>query len=182
MKKKWDLVDRETPEGRQALDMIEHVTNTWKDDLIDARIGAAWFIGRKPTNGHLLLGRMKVYGELERKQLDLDGQVQLNRDWWTWLGNTDEARLALVHHELCHMTQKLDSDGDQEVDGHGGLLWRKVRHDLEDFRAVVQVHGLWMPDVAAFAESLATGAAQMSIPGFETPGKGKVLEYRAATA
>lgn len=50
-----------------------------------------------------------------------------------------EARRALVDHELCHFG----------VDDETGALTIRG-HDLEEFNAVVERHGVWREDVAAF--------------------------------
>ncbi len=67
-----------------------------------------------------------------------------------WVNLSDARKRALVDHELCHcgLTEK------------GGLtIWP---HDVEEFRAIIDRHGLWEPGVEKFAESV-SAAAQMSL-------------------
>jgi hypothetical protein len=52
-----------------------------------------------------------------------------------WPQLTEAQRVALVDHELMHC-------------GADGAL---VPHDVEEFAAIIQRHGLWTPDVQAFA-------------------------------
>lgn len=65
-----------------------------------------------------------------------------------WADLTDAQRVALVDHELCHCTTSFDEDTET-------LKLKTVPHDLEEFRAVVERHGLWRPDVEDFAHTIA---------------------------
>lgn len=157
--KKYDLVIPEaerggTKEGTEVYGLIDQAVKKHRKELAEARIGAAWMIGKKPDrDGHLLLGRMKVLNELEQQQLELDGIVLLNREHWRVFDR--KQRLALVHHELCHMAPVLAIDGvEQALNGHGDRRWRKVKHDLEEFRAVVAAHGCYVDDLRQFARAL----------------------------
>lgn len=58
-----------------------------------------------------------------------------------WQELSDDKKLALVDHELCHCGN--DADG-----------CYMIAHDLEDFRAIMTRHGFWMPDVVLFAETI----------------------------
>lgn len=72
-----------------------------------------------------------------------------------WQGLTESQRRALVDHELCHLDVELDDiSGDRKLGTRG--------HDLEEFREVVQRHGLWQPSVAKFTE--VAKAAQLAFP------------------
>lgn len=65
-----------------------------------------------------------------------------------WLAAGESARIALVDHELCHFAVD-DEDGSLSIIGH----------DLEEFAAVVERHGLWRDDVRRFAGVCSTVAA-----------------------
>lgn len=64
--------------------------------------------------------------------------LEIARPIWTQL--KDEARRALVDHELCHF------------DIEDGKLTLRP-HDLEEFNEVVRRHGLWRPEVEFFVEA-----------------------------
>ena len=64
----------------------------------------------------------------------------------TWDHLTDAQRTALVDHELCHAAVKHTKAGEPR--------WFIQGHDLEEFRAVVERHGLWQPDVADFGRTI----------------------------
>lgn len=78
---------------------------------------------------------------------------------WAWLKPAQRA--ALVDHELCHCWA--------EPDEHGDVALSIIAHDLEEFNAVVQRHGIWRGDVGRFAE--VARDAQLRMP-MEVPGHG----------
>lgn len=60
-----------------------------------------------------------------------------------WLGMNDAERLALVDHELSHCGIKVNAKTFEQT-----LVIRP--HDLEEFNAIVERHGLWRRDVKDF--------------------------------
>jgi hypothetical protein len=63
---------------------------------------------------------------------------------WETLSNKD--RIALVDHELCHAVVKVDEEtGDPKLG--------TVTHDVEEFKAVIERHGIWRPDVEQFIQT-----------------------------
>lgn len=63
-------------------------------------------------------------------------KIEIANDLWTL---SDEAwRRALVDHELSHC-------GGNSEDG-----WEILPHDIEEFSAIVERHGLWKADVKDF--------------------------------
>ncbi len=67
--------------------------------------------------------------------------IEIAEPVWTVLG--EKERTALVDHELCHCGVQFDEKEELQL-----VL---VPHDVEEFRQVVARHGLWRPDVEAFA-------------------------------
>ena len=65
--------------------------------------------------------------------------IEFDRDYWELL-SLDQQR-ALVDHELSHCGNDVD-----------GCYIKN--HDIEEFRSVVERHGLWKSDIEAFAASL----------------------------
>lgn len=84
--------------------------------------------------------------------VDIDGAtfaddffvIEIALDFWERFDN--HQRVALVDHELCHCVTDYDKDG--------LLVLKILGHDLEEFRGVVERHGLWQPDLEEFAESI----------------------------
>lgn len=68
----------------------------------------------------------------------------------TWQDLTEAQQTALVDHELCHLGVEIPERGDKDRN----LVVRG--HDLEEFAAVVERHGLWRPAVETFQEALTT--------------------------
>ncbi|SDU42295.1 putative metallopeptidase [Jiangella alkaliphila] len=75
--------------------------------------------------------------------------------YWELLN--EKQRVALVDHELCHF----EVIEDDEVDGGRRLATRG--HDLEEFTAVVERHGLWRPEVEAFAGAAIGAQLELSL-------------------
>jgi hypothetical protein len=69
---------------------------------------------------------------------DLDFVIDLN--WTAWSQLTDEQRVALVDHELCHCGVDPDTS-----------KWVMLEHDVEEFGQIVRRWGFWQPDLQAFA-------------------------------
>lgn len=68
---------------------------------------------------------------------------------------TDEQRIALLDHELCHAAPMLDDrTQEQVVDERGRKVWRMVKHDIEEFGAIVQRHGLYKADLEKFGAEI----------------------------
>jgi len=59
-----------------------------------------------------------------------------------WLLLTEEGRIALVDHELCHAGIDLES-GDTMI----------IDHDVEEFGAIVQRRGFWREDLKLFGRA-----------------------------
>lgn len=80
--------------------------------------------------------------------------VEIAQDEWIEL--TTKQRYALVDHELSHLRVKIGDDGERDLSIRG--------HDVEEFRAVIDRHGFWKPDVADFAVSVSE-QMRLSIDG-----------------
>jgi hypothetical protein len=78
----------------------------------------------------------------------------------TWMELSAKQRVALVDHELSHILI--------EHDDEDGFTYKTVSHDIEEFAAVLQRHGLWKPDLEWFARNI-KGA--MTLP-FEDANRG----------
>jgi hypothetical protein len=76
-----------------------------------------------------------------------------------WKILDEPQRRALVDHELCHFHVEENEDGTPKLGIRG--------HSLEEFRSIVERHGLWRADVELFAASLDRAVAG-SVP--DNPG------------
>jgi hypothetical protein len=92
--------------------------------------------------------------DLQHEMVDLDFVILLNKEVWQSLGFTEEKKLALVDHELCHAARVEDEFGAQKEDERGRLVWRVRKHDIEEFQDVVKRHGCYKRDLEQFAAVL----------------------------
>jgi hypothetical protein len=63
-----------------------------------------------------------------------------------WASLNSAQKKALVDHELCHLVRTEDEEGEGD--------WAIVGHDLEEFTAVVERHGLVMADTRKMADTM----------------------------
>lgn len=99
--------------------------------------------GRKPSNRQGRKIKMASTSKVSPKMLALaaeDFAFIIEYDPVIWANLTIEQQTALVDHELSHCG--VDADG-----------YYIKHHDLEEFRAIVERHGFWMPDIKQFANS-----------------------------
>ncbi|MDP9075693.1 MAG: hypothetical protein M3N98_16285 [Actinomycetota bacterium] len=78
-----------------------------------------------------------------------------------WLQLSSKQRVALVDHEICHLSVKAD---DRTGDPKLGI----VGHDLEEFESILVRHGLFRPDLKNFA---VVAAKQLSLLGDPVTGE-----------
>jgi hypothetical protein len=87
---------------------------------------------------------------------DLEGDVNgaamfvVTISWPIWQIITEEQKVALVDHELCHLWAEMEQDDN----GDEKLILSILGHDLEEFRAIVARHGMWKGDVQQFADAV----------------------------
>lgn len=67
-----------------------------------------------------------------------------------WMASDDMTRMALLEHEMCHVKQELNKDGDLKFDRDGNPCFGLVGHDVEEFNYIVRKYGAWKGDIAAF--------------------------------
>lgn len=93
----------------------------------------------KPLAGKALKmsGLLKHFGKA-------DFIIVLDREHWGAM--TPEQRAALVDHELCHCGVKHTDAGEVRYSIKG--------HDVEEFKAIIERHGLWQLDLVDFARPL----------------------------
>ena len=144
-----------------SADAVETIANEcikrWHPDLYGAQIRYVFRSKAVKNRGRHVLGKARkvtnlaaylALGGMEEPEPDEPPSpffvIEIAYDTWELL--THDQRLALVDHELCHCV----IDEDTERRDNLGLRG----HDLEEFAAVVQRHGLWKPDVKYFAQVL----------------------------
>lgn len=90
----------------------------------------------------------KVSQEMQAVTGPVDFLIVVNEDIWEKI--TEDQRIALIDHELCHCRR-----GDD--DKHGNPKWEMVGHDVEEFYSVIRRYGVWSEELRrtlkAFEES-----------------------------
>ena len=110
-------------------------------DLKPLKIGFAWRLGwRADPDGFLPLGKCRKRGDLDRELDEYDFIILLNKEAWPVLEAKQKERL--IFHELEHAQLSLDSNGDPKKDDRGRFVCRVRKHDIEEFRSVIEKYGM----------------------------------------
>lgn len=150
------------PQHHPDLDQVR-IEYVFRSEAAKSRGKQIWGKARKVTGLNAYLATLTGFAGALAEMAELDATVSINgttlpsdtakaepffvleiaEDVWAQLDGSQ--RTALVDHELCHFAVGHDDDG-QPV-----LSTRP--HDLEEFRSIVERHGLWRPDVELMARS-----------------------------
>ena len=129
------------PAIHQAVaDLIEKFHPT----LITARIALVWRYGWRPDkHGSLTLGKCRKASDYDLAFASYDFVILLGFESWVKMDNSQ--RLALLDHELAH------AYGEEKDDG--SMNWSIRKHDLEEFREIVERHGMYKSDLEDFIKA-----------------------------
>jgi hypothetical protein len=136
------------------------------DDLDAARIALAWCTSwRLDLDGHMVLGKCRRASELDRELQDFDFVILLNREFWQHENTSAIVRDALLDHELCHATVKLDPVTQDPIkNDRGRIVYRIRKHDIEEFAVIPKRYGLWRHELDAFARACALALQHPRLP------------------
>lgn len=128
-------------------------------ELKDARIALAWCTSwRADVDGRITLGQCKRASDLDRELKPYDFAILLQKDFWTNVNVSNEQRCALLDHELCHASIKLDPYNHEPIeDERGRKVYRLRKHDVEEFAEIAERHGTYKRDLETFAQALYRG-------------------------
>lgn len=133
-----------TPVDEATILMAKKIVAEWHPWLRDARITIVLRVGEPPKqDGKMIFGAASLV-DAKTKALaaeKYDFFIWLAADHWE--DAKEKERKALLDHELCHCTG-------------APLAWKMRGHDVQEFTAIVQRHGLWYPDLDTFVGT-ATG-------------------------
>ena len=151
---KDELIDKKVDAGRELYELLHRLVADHHPHLLEASIALAWHDGwSRDQDGRLTLGRARKVSDLDYQLMEYDFVIQLNRDVWAGDILSDAQKEAIVDHELCHCDLKIGDDGEPARDELGRIVWRIRKHDIEEFAAVVERHGLWKRDVEQFVRA-----------------------------
>jgi hypothetical protein len=160
----YKLIEPTSDHGQAMYRQLRTLVQSHHQEIREARIALAWCTSwRRDVDGFITLGKCKKASDLDRELAAFDFIVLLSKSFWTDPLVTDAQREALLDHELSHASVKVDFHGEPERDERGRQVFRIRKHDIEEFAAVVERHGLYKRDLAHFAASLRRSA----LAGFE---------------
>lgn len=143
------------PQDHSAYVILSEIREESHEETLKARIALAWHKGLKAdVDGHIVLGKCVKASDLQRELVNWDFVILLNWHVWNEPEFTLERKKALIDHEMCHAECSYDKDGEPKVDSKGRRVWRIRKHDLEEFQAIVERHGVWKKDLERFAEAI----------------------------
>jgi hypothetical protein len=152
---KFDLINPTDKPLHEPYQIMNEVRGEHHKDTLGARIALAWMIGNKAdADGHVCLGKCVKASDLQRELVAWDYVTLLNKDVWESTQFDPAKKRALMDHELMHVCEAVDKNGDQKEDAKGRKMWRIRQHDVEEFSAVVRRHGTYKRDLEIFAENL----------------------------
>lgn len=150
----------------QPYQLLRQVRERWHQDLEGAKIALAYRKRLKADkDGHLMLGKCCRASDLQRELVHWDFVILLNKEVWQDPDFDEKKKVALLDHELCHATRAVDKFHLPQTDEYGRSVWRMVKHDIEEFRAVVERHGCYKKDLEKFAESVLKNRGNLVLPG-----------------
>lgn len=168
----YKLIDPDSVEGKKPYAFLAEIIEAHHEEISEARIALAWNLSWKPDeDGRVKLGHCRKATDLDRELAAFDFVVMLRQDFWQMPTVNDDQRRALLDHQLCHATIKLDKFGEKVEDERGRKVYRIVKHDIEEFSAIVDRHGVYTRDLENFAAALRRGAKQQTLP-LEDPAVG----------
>ena len=179
----YRLIDKETATGKTLYAMLDELLEKDRhDEIACAKIALAWRDpGWKPdVDGRQKLGQMKKASDLDREFRPFDAVILLNRAFFESPTAKDMQRRAILDHELCHLTRKYDTNHEPMEDDRGRAVYRLVRHDLEEFQAVVSEYGFYKRDIEAFYRACKQ-SPQLSLLDQAEKSKGNGKEKAAET-
>jgi hypothetical protein len=139
------VAERLIPRYHAHLDGVR-IEYVFRDKHANSAGKEVWGKARKVSGLNAYLAA-EVHGELAGGYEDFF-VIEIAEDIWSML--EPKQREALVDHELCHITIEYDDEKDEVK-----LALRS--HDVEEFGAVIQRHGLWRPCLEEFVATAAQG-------------------------
>jgi hypothetical protein len=133
MTEKWV----EVPDS--VLLLAQELVREHHPDLQDARIGIIFRETVAYSRGNPVLGHAQKTPEMMQVYLDFDFVIWIAAD--AWADMNESRRKALIDHLLCHCKM---------VEGVATM----VGHDIEEFEAIINRHGLWSSNLVRIADTI----------------------------
>jgi hypothetical protein len=118
-------------------------------DLVDVEIAVAYHNNMNAdADGKVDLGKVQLLSDPARQICQKDAIIIINETWWVHHTTSDEMRKAMIHHQLMHIGVRKDDSGEVKKDEKGRVRLYTRKHNIEEFREVIQEHGLYVDDLA----------------------------------
>lgn len=145
-------IDPTTRPGLTLYSALTDLIDAFHPHLNQANIALAWNLNWKTdSDSRLVLGKCKKATDLEKEFHEYDFVILLNFSAWSELSPVQ--RTALMDHELCHAEVCRNTADELQHDERGRICYRIRKHDLEEFRDIVNRHGMYKSDIEAFVRS-----------------------------
>ncbi len=165
---KVELIDPNMKPQLEPYRLMAEIRKKYHPDTIDAKIALAYKLDTKPdADGHIILGTCHRASDLEKEFSEWDFVITLNKEIWGDEKFDADKKKALLDHELCHVAQAVDGDGEQGIDSRGRKVWRVRKHDIEEFQSVIAHHGCYKKDLEMFAEAILEKHSQPLFESYE---------------
>jgi len=127
--------------------ILQDILRKHHGHLDGVKIGLAWRSGwRSDADGHMKIGQCRKSSDLDREMYSgFDFVILLNEEAWPRLN--EKQKLAVIDHELCHAALSMDANGEPKYNDRDRLCCRIKKHDVEEFRCIVERHGLYTQDL-----------------------------------
>lgn len=96
--------------------------------------------------GKVVLGRTRKESDKNKLLHGYDYIIEIGADAWQELDGRQ--REALLMHEILHI------DAVEDEEAAGGVAFSTNQHDTEEFRRVIEVYGLWTPDLEELGRTI----------------------------
>lgn len=145
---------RGQPEASVPYILLDEVVRTLRHPLQECSIAIAWKNNWKADkDGLLVLGKMKKSTDLDKEFSEYDAVMLLNEEAWETLNEVQ--RKALIYHESLHIEPAEDEEAEGGIrrDDRGRIVYRYRKHNLEEFREVVEHFGTYKADIESFVRA-----------------------------
>lgn len=128
--------------------LLREVAQNYIQDLVDLNVHFTYHQSLKPNrDGREQLGMTRMNPDPGRQQTGIDVNLILNYTWWTHPTTTRQQKLALIHHLCCRIGITRGDDQLPVKDELGRCRLYARKPDIEEFRDVIQAHGLYVDDL-----------------------------------
>lgn len=144
-----------------VLRTAENLIENFHPILKAARIAFVFREKAQKQGDRYILGQCAKVPEKFQPYLAYDYVIWLSEDDYS--GMDDLRREALIDHELCHCKFSVQSG-----------TWGIRPHDIQEFAAVIERHGVWSHDVLRVKSAIDTYEMQ-TLPGLMMDSMGKIF-------